>query len=187
MFKFDKYTELESVDQVKAKIDEYNKCVEIFYDAYNWLQNKISDKLDKKATAVILTKHENEWQSWRCEEKNFDDGYGWRIRLSDNRFNSESKSIDFDVVKDDGYGSYKSIGFYGGSFSFDKGATWQEVINSINGYALPKQKSYTMDQLQATYDKLAAMVEECKKIEAESEANYKELGWSYTDFMNNRF
>ena len=127
-----------------------------------------------------------EWQSWRCEEKNFDDGYGWRIRINDSRY-GDKKEMDFDVVQDDGYGSYQSIDFYGGSFSFDKGATWQEVLDSINKYVLPKQKSYTMDQLQATYDKLAAMIEECKRLDEESEANYKELGWSYLQFMINRY
>lgn len=181
MIKLDKYTRVRSVEDVCAELEEFNKCVDILRDAMTWLEEATKDKLDKKATRAILDRVSTEYRDYYHKEKKLGD-YKWSITMTDS-YHPEDKNINITIYKKSDYGYSEVKNFYCSEFRYPKGSTWAEVWENINRYAKPHYNIIDEDAMQVYHDKLVAMLEELKELEAENDRNYKNNHWYYTQFL----
>lgn len=181
MIKLDKYTRVRSVEDVRAELEEFNRCVDVLRDAMTWLEEATKDKLDKRATVAILDKINTEYRSYHCKERELG-AYKWSITMTDGY--RDDKRIDITLYKKNEHGYYSEVrNFDYTNYSYPKGATWAEVWDEINKYVKPHYKTIDEDKMQVYHDKLQAMVEDLKELEAESDRIYKEEYWYLEKFL----
>lgn len=182
----DRFTNVRDIKDVAEEIGKRNECVDVYYKALAWLREATKNKLDKKATKAILTKHKTEYNEWHSEERDLGNGYGWRITMGDSRYN-DRKTISIDVckvVEHDGKPYLEAIsGMDWGDFSYESGSTWGEVIEVIDNWAKPKKQIFNFQDAYEIHKKLTWILDELRKMEEDSNKHHKECGWYYTKFL----
>lgn len=187
MITFNRYTRVKSATEVAEKLAEKNAAADAWAQAFAWLKKATAGKLEKKATQAILEKHENGNYSWHAQTEHIGNGYGWSITLGDYRYGYEGreKEITITICKESPYDATRlqELRGYNYTYSFAKGATWREVLESIEKYANPKKASYSTDELEKIHATFCDMVKRVQELEAKSNENEKQNNYYYELFL----
>lgn len=176
-------TEIKTVEEVMAELDHRNKCVDAWNDAFEWLKETVRDKLNKKATKAILTKWQTEYTSGHRQEKDLGNGMGWEIYMGESPYHTGERNMiwlnacDVDYYSN-GVKFLKPVkDFYTGQFEYDKGATWQEVLDAITKYTLPQKVVYDEKLVKEWHDRLQDLVRLMGFTEHLEEECYMNNNW----------
>lgn len=175
-------TELKTIAEVKAELQQRNAYVNAWYDAFTWLEEVTKDKRDKKATKAILTKWTTQYTSGHREERDLGDGVGWEIYMGTSPYDDNCNMIWLNACDVEYYSNGDKYlkparNFYTGQFEYPKGATWQEVIDAITKYTLPQKVTFTDDDLKDWHDRLTDIVRLLQFTEDLDWKHYKETNW----------
>ena len=182
MINITNHTSIKTSEEVMAELDHYNKCVDAWLDAFEWLKEATKDKLDKKATKAILTKWQTEYTSGHRQEKYLGNGMGWEIYIGDSPYKHECNMIYINACDDSEYSNGERYlkpvkDFYTGMFEYEKGATWQEVLDAITRYRLPQKVTFDEETIKDWHDRLGDIIRMAQFLEHLNDSNYKAYGW----------
>ena len=181
MIEVNKFMRLRKVEDVVKDLEHYNKCVDAWSDAFEWLKEVTKDKRDKKATKAILTKWQTEYRSGHMEQRDLGNGMGWEIYISDDPYHKEKNCIYVNACDVAHYSNGEKYlrpvkDFYTGMFSYDKGSTWQEVLDTITKYVLPKHVTIDTNKIQIMHRGLSRLKEAVDYLEELDNKYYNENG-----------
>lgn len=174
--------ELKTVAEVKAELLRHNECVDAWTDAMEWLEEATKNKRDKKATKAILTKWQTEYTSGHRQEKDLGNGLGWEISMGQSPYDSECNMIYLNACDVEYYSNGQKFlkpvsNFYTGQFEYPKGATWQEVIDSIRKYVPPQKYQIDDYYLERTHENLQNIIKEMRELEHYDNEHYETAGY----------
>lgn len=168
--RLDKWSKTRTVSDVLSDARKHNDYVLCWHSAVGWLVAHA--KRDKKATSALFTKHTtSSGYTWREQSDRCLD-YGWSITMTPDRYNPDKNSLNIYITNADG----TFIKGYEYHYSYEKGATWQDVIDAIYRYAPPKKWDITEETAVRYHTALTNIIKSIQEIEEQADKDEKTVG-----------
>lgn len=165
--RLDKWSKTRTASDVLADTRKHNENVAKWHDAMRWLVVATADKTDKKATTALFTQHEMNGYKWRAEQ-----GKGWEMTITSDRYNPDKNSLNIYITDADG----AFIKGYEYHYSYEKGATWQDVIDAIYRYTPPKKWNITEETAVRYHTALTNIIKSIQEIEEQADKDEPTFG-----------